>query len=148
MFNITKSFTFDAAHRLFKLPTSHKCSNIHGHTYRVDVSITVKELDEYDFVIDFGELRWFKNYLDDNFDHKILISLSDPLLNDLQKILPTTNLTVFPIIENQESSSELMCKHFYNIVKEWLVKNIDKSCFVSINVWETPTSKSSYSEMF
>lgn len=34
---IAKSFTFDSAHWLPEVPRGHKCGNMHGHTYRVEV---------------------------------------------------------------------------------------------------------------
>lgn len=36
---ICKSWTFDAAHRLDRLPAEHKCHHLHGHTYRVEVEL-------------------------------------------------------------------------------------------------------------
>ena len=32
---IFKEFTFEAAHRLPNLPAEHKCSRLHGHSFRV-----------------------------------------------------------------------------------------------------------------
>lgn len=36
---ICKSFDFDAAHHLPRVPEGHKCKRMHGHTYRVDVML-------------------------------------------------------------------------------------------------------------
>ena len=52
---VTKTVKFDAAHVL----TNHRglCKNLHGHTYRVDVSVAQSDGDESDMVIDFKDLK-------------------------------------------------------------------------------------------
>ena len=48
MITVTKTVKFDAAHVL----TNHQglCKNLHGHTYRVDVSVAQAEDDDRDMV--------------------------------------------------------------------------------------------------
>ena len=55
MLTITKSVKFDAAHVL----TNHNglCKNLHGHTYRVDVSVRQAENDSSDMVMDFKDVK-------------------------------------------------------------------------------------------
>ena len=55
MLTITKSVKFDAAHVL----TNHKglCKNLHGHTYRVDVSVRRTKDDGPDMVMDFKDVK-------------------------------------------------------------------------------------------
>ena len=45
---IAATFGFEAAHRLPNLPDGHKCKNLHGHNYRLEVAIEGGELDERD----------------------------------------------------------------------------------------------------
>ena len=52
---ISASYTFEAAHRLPKLPPEHKCHRLHGHNYKLDVIVS-GELDARGFVMDFAEL--------------------------------------------------------------------------------------------
>ncbi|MGE5328067.1 MAG: 6-carboxytetrahydropterin synthase QueD [Deltaproteobacteria bacterium] len=51
---ITKSFTFDSAHNL----TGHSgsCENLHGHTYRLEVTVT-GPISEQGMVVDFKDLK-------------------------------------------------------------------------------------------
>ena len=44
---VSKRFSFEAAHSLPHLPAGHKCRNLHGHSYVVEVLIT-GPLDERD----------------------------------------------------------------------------------------------------
>jgi 6-pyruvoyltetrahydropterin/6-carboxytetrahydropterin synthase len=36
---ITQAFRFEAAHRLPKVPPSHRCYRMHGHSYRVELTL-------------------------------------------------------------------------------------------------------------
>jgi 6-pyruvoyltetrahydropterin/6-carboxytetrahydropterin synthase len=67
---VTKSFSFDSAHQL---PWhGGKCRNLHGHTYRMDVSIT-GPLNESGIVIDFDDIsEVVKRNIIARFDHQLL----------------------------------------------------------------------------
>jgi len=54
---ITQSFTFEAAHRLPKVPPGHRCHRLHGHSYKVDLTLEGPVDPETGFVIDFFELE-------------------------------------------------------------------------------------------
>lgn len=57
MTEIWKEFTFEAAHRLPNVPPSHKCARLHGHSYRVRVTVR-GELDPHlGWVVDFDTIR-------------------------------------------------------------------------------------------
>lgn len=71
-FTITKEFSFSAAHHLAYLPEGHKCRREHGHNYRVIVELKSDDLDQDDFVMDYGELAPFNDYLQANLDHRDL----------------------------------------------------------------------------
>jgi 6-pyruvoyltetrahydropterin/6-carboxytetrahydropterin synthase len=73
---------FDSAHRLY--PYEGKCANIHGHRYRLEVSLS-GELDEKDLVVDFGELKFLITDLVNSFlDHKLLLNVHDPILEAIK----------------------------------------------------------------
>lgn len=72
-FEITKCFSFEAAHDLPQMPPEHKCHRGHGHSYEVWVSVADMELDADGFVLDFGELGALcKTYIDRYLDHRNL----------------------------------------------------------------------------
>ena len=71
MITVTKTIRFDAAHIL----TNHQwlCKNLHGHTYRVDVSVTQGDGDTSDMVIDFKDLkRIASEVVCERFDHAFI----------------------------------------------------------------------------
>lgn len=71
---VTRSFTFDAAHVLPWHPG--KCSRLHGHTYRVDVSIT-GPVDRHGIVVDFGDIKTAVAAVIDPLDHTLLNDVLD-----------------------------------------------------------------------
>lgn len=66
---IAKTFRFSAAHDLPQLAEGHPCRNVHGHNYTATVVLTAGGLDSDQFVLDYGDLSAFKNYLDAQMDH-------------------------------------------------------------------------------
>ena len=73
---ITRIYTFDAAHQL----NGHegKCANLHGHTYRLEVTIsgpiiTKTFLSSHGMVMDYAHLdNIVKPLLADKYDHRFL----------------------------------------------------------------------------
>ena len=72
MFTITKQFHFSASHTLDTLPEDHPCSRLHGHNYIVELVLQSDTLDEHGFVVDYLALKPFKDYIDDELDHRHL----------------------------------------------------------------------------
>lgn len=54
-----------------------KCSNIHGHTWRVRFSVSGNQLNRFGFVWDFGDFKPMKSFIDEKLDHAMLISQDD-----------------------------------------------------------------------
>lgn len=54
---ITQAFTFEAAHRLPNVPSTHKCHRMHGHSYRVELQLKGKVDPKTGFVIDFFDVE-------------------------------------------------------------------------------------------
>ncbi len=73
--SITKVFTFDSAHHLNNY--NGKCKNIHGHTYKLEVSVK-GVADQNGLVIDFHDLDdMVKDNVLDYIDHKYLNEIFD-----------------------------------------------------------------------
>lgn len=69
---IYKEFTFEAAHRLPNVPVGHKCSRLHGHSYRVAVHVE-GDVDEVSgWVMDFGDISCVAKPLISQLDHYYL----------------------------------------------------------------------------
>lgn len=64
-------FHYDSAHRLPEVPEGHKCGRLHGHTYRLIVTIE-GPVREDGFVIDFATVKTIINPLIKQLDHCLL----------------------------------------------------------------------------
>ena len=65
------TYGFEAAHFLPRVPEGHKCRRMHGHSYKLDVSVS-GELDSRGFVLDYAELDGAVQPFVDSLDHRIL----------------------------------------------------------------------------
>ncbi len=69
---IVQAFRFEAAHLLPNVPPTHRCHNMHGHSYRVELKLDGPVDAHTGFVADFFDLEAaFKPYLD-KLDHHCL----------------------------------------------------------------------------
>lgn len=72
MIEIFKDFTFEAAHRLPNVPSDHKCSRLHGHSYQVTVHV-VGDVDERaGWVMDFADVKYAMKPVLAELDHYYL----------------------------------------------------------------------------
>jgi 6-pyruvoyltetrahydropterin/6-carboxytetrahydropterin synthase len=69
---IFREFTFEAAHRLPHVPDGHKCSRLHGHSYRVEVHVTGPVAGDSGWVMDFQDIKDAFAPLHNLLDHRYL----------------------------------------------------------------------------
>jgi 6-pyruvoyltetrahydropterin/6-carboxytetrahydropterin synthase len=69
---LTKEFTFEAAHRLPAVPGGHKCARLHGHSYRVEITVRGPVDPRTGWVMDFGEMKAKFQPLEEELDHRDL----------------------------------------------------------------------------
>lgn len=130
---VTKTFTFDAGHRLSNY--EGKCKNLHGHTYKVEITIN-GSLDELGMVMDFGDLKELYNKIvDAKFDHKTILFENDPLNQKIKELMPEAVVMVpyNPTAEN--FAKDIFGMLIDNFGKYGLPALIDR-----VVVYETPTS--------
>lgn len=117
MFEIGKTFKFEAAHSLPYVAPNHKCRRLHGHNYQVDVTLHSEFLDVQGFVWDYGNMVAFRDYLEETHDHRNL--------ND--------------VYENP--TAENMAQHLY----EWVEKQAPFGMMLhSVTVKETDNTFATY----
>ena len=69
---IFKQFTFDSAHFLPRVPLSHKCREIHGHTYALRIYVSGPLHPELGWVTDFTDIKAVVDPVIRRVDHKML----------------------------------------------------------------------------
>ena len=82
IFEITKQFTFEAAHYFPNMPKGHIYRKIHGHSFVVEVTFYGKKNKTNQWVTDFDEITESLKKIKKKLDHKCI--------NDIKEIgLPT-----------------------------------------------------------
>jgi 6-pyruvoyltetrahydropterin/6-carboxytetrahydropterin synthase len=61
--------------------THSQCQYLHGYNITADITFECKELDERNWVMDFGGLKELKKTLEHTFDHKLVVAADDPQLD-------------------------------------------------------------------
>jgi 6-pyruvoyltetrahydropterin/6-carboxytetrahydropterin synthase len=69
---IFKVISFDAAHRLPKVPPGHICARLHGHTYRLELHLRGKVGQDTGWVRDFGDIDKVFEPLHQQLEHNCL----------------------------------------------------------------------------
>ena len=79
---VTKQFKFETGHALYGY--DGLCKNVHGHSYKLDVTVIGAPIDDPDqvkngMVIDFGDLKAIVNReIVDPFDHATVLNINSP----------------------------------------------------------------------
>ncbi|MBO8173456.1 MAG: 6-carboxytetrahydropterin synthase QueD [Bacillaceae bacterium] len=74
---VSKSFTFDSAHHLHLY--EGKCKNLHGHTYKLDITISGK-VDRLGMTIDFADIKkLYQEVVKKQLDHQYLNEVLPPM---------------------------------------------------------------------
>ena len=59
------------------------CHLLHGYSLAFTFTFACKELDNKNWVVDFGGLKQLKAWLEDSFDHKLVVDKKDPALSTM-----------------------------------------------------------------
>jgi len=133
---------FDAAHRLSDY--HGECKRIHGHFYKIIVTIASTKLNEWGAVIDFKDFkRLIKRHITEKYDHKLILKNRDKLNNRLDKVLPKSWI----VWMNDNPTAENLAKDIYkNLLPMFKIRK-GKIKLVSVAVFETSTSSAIYNEI-
>ena len=89
-----------------------KCRHLHGHNHRIHFVCSASELDPLGRVIDFSEIRdRLCMWLEEHWDHRMMIWSEDPLLPELQRLVPG-DLCVVPF----NPTAEQIAIHLVSVV--------------------------------
>jgi 6-pyruvoyltetrahydropterin/6-carboxytetrahydropterin synthase len=120
MYHITVTSHFAGAHRLRYL--HGKCEGLHGHNWKVEVSVASKRLNKEGVVLDFKILKKKMEEVLSHLDHSYL--------NDL------------PYFSKREPSSENIARYVFKRMKEEIRGY--SATLQKVSVWETETACATY----
>jgi 6-pyruvoyltetrahydropterin/6-carboxytetrahydropterin synthase len=121
MFEVSVERTFAAGHALRNY--KGKCENVHGHNYRVQITVEGPQLDTNGLLIDFVELKRLTSEVIEYLDHRFI--------NDL------------PPFDVINPSAENLAKYFYDRVSAGMQSGAPTH-IAEVRIWETDTSVAAY----
>jgi len=131
MYTVSKTFSFCYGHRL--LNDAGRCQHLHGHTARATLTFGSEELDENGMVCHFHRLKETMGvWIDENFDHTLLLSENDPLIASLEK--GGEKFRAMP----DNPTAEVLAKTLFDVAREFDLP------IVCVDFWESETSKATY----
>ena len=121
MFEVSVEQTFAAGHALRNY--RGKCENVHGHNYRVRVTIAGEQLDAAGLLVDFVDIKRLMGGTIEYLDHRFI--------NDL------------PPFDRINPSAENIAKYFYEQLSAGLKSELPIR-IAEVRIWETDTSSAVY----
>jgi 6-pyruvoyltetrahydropterin/6-carboxytetrahydropterin synthase len=125
MFEVSVEETFAAGHALRGY--RGKCENLHGHNYKIRVTLAGDTLNPIGLLYDFKDLKAITNEVIDRLDHQYL--------NDLEPF------------REVNPSAENMARYIYREIAALLLKATDGHVSLKhVTIWETDTTTATYFE--
>ncbi len=122
MYELTIESHFSAAHQLRGY--KGRCEKLHGHNWRIQVTVSSERLNDIGIAIDFHELKIITNEVISTLDHSFL-----------NEFFPFTEIN---------PSSENIAKWLYDSIKKRI--DDDKVKVSAVTVWEADTASATYYE--
>lgn len=141
----TKEFTWDMAHML----AGHRglCKNLHGHTYKMLVTVARKDKPTEasgpaeGMVIDFKALKEIvKELIVDKYDHAVILNGSTTSGFEKELIALVEKYDKKAVILDYRPTAEEMARHFFDDIKDALEEKMPQVMLVQLRLYETPTS--------
>ncbi len=145
---------FSSAH--FITFRGHKCESLHGHNYRVGVTVTGQVDPECQFVLDFAILKQILKPMVEAVDHKVLLpakstkleieesddSLTVTYLDAPRFRFPTSDCALLPI---SNTTAEMLAEYFaIQVQGELAHRGFDHLDWLAIEVEESPGQTATY----
>lgn len=122
MYEVSVDETFAAGHALRGY--KGKCENVHGHNYKVRVTLAGKELDSTGLLYDFVHLKQVIQGVIRSLDHRFL--------------------NEFAPFDTVNPSAENIARYIYDQTAKQLVRSPNGAGIASITVWETDVTAATY----
>ena len=122
MFEVSVEQTFAAGHALRNYKGA--CENVHGHNFKVQVTIEGQELDDAGMLVDFLDVKQSMREAIAPLDHRFL--------NDI------------PPFDVKNPSAENIAEYFYEQITGGLVSNPVPVRVREVKVWETDIQSATY----
>lgn len=121
------------------------CRLVHGYAVSVKLEFSATELDDNNWVMDFGALKDVKEWLQQGFDHSLVVAKDDPFL---EKFMELHNMGLARVVTISDVGCEKFAEHIYDKVKDWLytMRHSPRVHLESVEVREHGANSAIYSQ--
>ena len=102
------------------------CSLLHGYSLAFTFTFGCDELDNKNWAVDFGGLKPLKQWLEDTFDHKVVVDAADPKLQDLLE-LQEKGIAELSILHGV--GAEKFAEHAFNFADKLVRDMTNNRCY-------------------
>jgi 6-pyruvoyltetrahydropterin/6-carboxytetrahydropterin synthase len=96
------------------------CRLLHGYALAVKFEFIATELDVRNWVVDFGSLKGLKAWLEDTFDHTLLVAEDDPAHKTFQEL---HKAGLCRMVEVPATGCEAFARLIFDCTEVWLKDN-------------------------
>ena len=112
----------------FRQPNAHShCKFLHGYSLQFKFTFSCDELDERNWVVDFGGLKPLKAWLENTFDHKVVLDKEDPYMATFEN-LQNKGLAELTLLEGV--GVEKFAEHAFNFANTLVNQMTEGRCWV------------------
>ena len=130
----TRYHDFSTGHRVYGHES--KCAHLHGHNYRIHLTVEADQLDTVGRVMDFSVIKEKLCYwLEEEWDHKFLVWNMDPFAKTLKELDPKGT-----VIVNFNPTAENMGQYLIDVVGPGQLEGTNVK-LVNVNIEETRKCK-------
>ena len=108
------------------LATHSHCSLLHGYALSFSFKFGCETLDDKNWVVDFGGLKELKQWLKDNFDHKITVCKDDP---EIDRIMRLQDEGLAEVVVMNGVGCEKFAEHAFHFANDLVRKQTGGRCF-------------------
>jgi len=122
------------------------CAWVHGYGRYIQFTFE-GELDERQWVMDFGDLRDVKQWLEEQWDHRLLLASDDPHLGQFKNMhsLGTMSINIMDVDKGWGPGIEASCKFVYDHVQPIIAQKTNgRVTLTKVEIWEHERNSAVY----
>ena len=128
------------AHRQHK--HAGHCALIHGHNWTITLTFGCHEPDANGFVVDFGDLKYLKRWIDEHLDHACVFNADDPLRETL---VAAGGPAVWKSFVVESCSCEGLARHLFDVFDPLVRDHTgDRAFLVEVEIEEDSKNSAAY----
>lgn len=146
--------SFYSTKKMGPISTGHRqwrddghCAQIHGYGRYVEFTFECLSLDGRQWVMDFGDLKDVKKWLEEQWDHRVLIASDDPQMELIMQAHSTNlmNVNIMDVSNGYGPGIEGSCKFVYDHVNPMILKKTGGRVWVKrVQIWEHENNTAIY----